>query len=102
MMPPRRSPRIETAPSRGGGMRYHEPICNDVESLDAEDLPFGCGGFMSGLLDDMRWRPARWLELHYPELTFGLSAKKPRRSECDYIMQLDRGTAWRTAKWRTK
>jgi len=100
MTPPRRSPRIETAASRGP-FRYHPPINNDVESLENEDLPYGCGGFTSGLLDNMRWRPTSWLELHYPELTFGLSAKKPRRSECDYMMQLDRSRAWRTAKWRT-
>lgn len=98
-MPPRRSPQIETAASRGP-YRYHAPIDSACESLEAEALPFGCGGWQWDLLDDMRYRDSRYLELHYPELTFDIvTGKKPKGHA--YVVDIGRGRH-RTADWRTK
>jgi hypothetical protein len=55
---------------------YHNPLDNSCESCDREEIPFGSGGFMRDLWDDMESRPIKWLEKHYPELTFGFEIKK--------------------------
>lgn len=97
-LPPRKSPRIETAASRGP-YRYHEPIDNSCESLEQEVLPFGCGGWQSDLLNDMRCRDSRYLGLHYPELTFAtVRGKKPGGH--DYVVEMG-GSRYRVADWRT-
>jgi hypothetical protein len=90
---------LESANTRGGGCRFHQHLDTSCE-LDMEQLRYGCGGFSWELLDDMRFRPLAWLELHHPEFVFGLSLKKPRKGDCDYMAELRRGR-WRTARWRT-
>lgn len=87
---------LETSASRGP-YRIHERIDWSC-SLEQEDLRFGCSGFISGLLDDMACRPLPYLQLHYPELVFGTSVKKPTGHE--FVQNAGRNL-WRWADWRT-
>lgn len=95
----RRTPSgLETGFARGP-YAYHGPLDNTCESLEVESLPFGCGGWQSDLLDDMQWRPAAWLDKHYPELVFGRVATKKLTKGHAY--HTDCGKTYRVADWRT-
>ncbi len=98
MTPQRRTPQgLETANTRST-YRYH-PHADWSCELDSESLPFGCGGWQSDLLDDMRSRPAKWLALHYPELTFSIVPTKKQTKGHAYWEQC--GKSYRVADWRT-
>ena len=100
MKPDRATPAgLETANTRGGGLRYHEPMDNAVENLDAEVIPYGASHFQEGLMEDMRMHSQRYLEIHYPELVFGWHEGRKSPVDRDFKVQLTGG--WRWAQWRT-
>ncbi len=87
---------IETSISRGP-YRIHGRLDWSC-GLDVEDLQFGCSGFTSSLVEDMRWRGVEWLGKHYPELVFQfVRGKKPAGH--DYAESVKGGHI--VADWRT-
>lgn len=88
---------IET-PTARGGLRYHRPLDNSVETLEAEELPYGASHFEQGLLEDMRSCSQSLLERHYPELIFGLHDQKDEPKKRDFRVKVKGG--WRWGDWR--
>lgn len=83
-----------------GPLFYHPPLDNSCESLEVEEIPYGSSHFEQGLLEDMRTCGQRYLELHYPELIFGLYDGKKEPKQRDFRAKVKNG--WRWACWRSK
>lgn len=88
---------IETRTARGG-LRYHSPLDNSVESLEVEEISFGASHFETNLLEDMRTLSQSRLEKLYPELIFGLHDDKKEPKNRDFRVRVKNG--WRWGSWR--
>lgn len=95
---------LETANTRGGGLRYHEPVDNSVESLNVEDIPYGSSHWTGQLMEDMRNLDQPRLEKLYRELVFGFHQGRDEPKQRDYRVMLHdsrgRCRGWRWASWR--
>lgn len=76
---------------------YHNPLdtaCGAIESeeiVNHSDLDYE-------IQEDMKWRPLKWLEGHYPELEFGLCTT---RIKADFLARYaHKKYIW--ANWRKK
>lgn len=89
---------LETANTRGGGLRWHSHLDVSCE-IDREEIPYGASHFEGKLLEDMRTLSQLRLERLYPEMIFGFhdDAKEPKQR--DYRVRVRNG--WRWAQWRS-
>jgi len=81
--------------------RYHQPLDEAVVTLDCEELPFNCSGWMEQMRKDMIDFSSIWLTKHYPELIFTFTPRSAGGRPIGFDI-LERGYSggWMGARWR--
>lgn len=75
----------------------HRPLDCSCVGIDAEEIPHEYR-FDEELETDMSVMTLKDLNLHHPELTFGITKGSKRPKGYDYTARIPGG--WRTANWR--